>query len=100
LLPFKSEQSGRRLFRKLPELHKRQFVQSASGASFYFQMRLRLVCELAGASTGRLLDCPSGTGEITCALDGWGLKYREHQLEISRDSQLQHLSRRATNPRI
>jgi 2-polyprenyl-3-methyl-5-hydroxy-6-metoxy-1,4-benzoquinol methylase len=55
-------------FEKLPEIHKRQFVQSASGASFYFQMRLKLACELGGASAGRLLDCAAGTGEITCAL--------------------------------
>jgi 2-polyprenyl-3-methyl-5-hydroxy-6-metoxy-1,4-benzoquinol methylase len=55
-------------FDKLPELHKRQFAQSASGASFNFQKRLALTCELAGALAGRLLDCAAGTGEITCAL--------------------------------
>jgi ubiquinone/menaquinone biosynthesis C-methylase UbiE len=55
-------------FDKLPETHKRQFVRSASGASFYFQTRLKLACELAGASAGRLLDCAAGTGEITSAL--------------------------------
>src|SRR5438874_8258329 len=55
-------------FDKLAPIHKRQFVKSASGASFYFQTRLKLVCELAGASAGRLLDCAAGTGEITCAL--------------------------------
>jgi ubiquinone/menaquinone biosynthesis C-methylase UbiE len=55
-------------FDKVPELHKRQFVQSGSGASFYFQTRLRLTCELASASAGRLLDCAAGTGEIPCAL--------------------------------
>ena len=55
-------------FDKLPQIHKRQFVQGASGASFYFQTRLKLACELAGASAGRLLDCAAGTGEITCAL--------------------------------
>jgi 2-polyprenyl-3-methyl-5-hydroxy-6-metoxy-1,4-benzoquinol methylase len=55
-------------FEKLPEIHKRQFVQSASGASFYFQMRLTLARELGGVSAGRLLDCAAGTGEITCAL--------------------------------
>jgi len=55
-------------FEKLPQSHKRQFVQMASGASFYFQKRLELACELAGASEGRLLDCASGTGEITWAL--------------------------------
>jgi ubiquinone/menaquinone biosynthesis C-methylase UbiE len=55
-------------FDKLAPIHKRQFVQSASGASFYFQTRLKLACELAGASAGRLLDCAAGTGEITSAL--------------------------------
>src|SRR5437763_16945916 len=55
-------------FDKLPQTHKRQFARSASGASFNFQMRLRLACELAGASAGRLLDCAAGTGEVTCAL--------------------------------
>jgi len=55
-------------FDKLPETHKRQFEESASGANFNFQQRLTLACELAGGSTGHLLDCASGTGEITCAL--------------------------------
>lgn len=55
-------------FDKLPEIHSSQFAQSASGASFYFRTRLKLTCELASASTGRLLDCSAGTGEITCAL--------------------------------
>src|SRR5207249_8890855 len=55
-------------FDKLAPIHKRQFAQSGSGASFYFQTRLKLACELAGASTGRLLDCAAGSGEITCAL--------------------------------
>src|SRR5258707_5924972 len=55
-------------FDKLPETHKRQFEERASGANFNFQQRLTLACELAGASSGRLLDCVAGTGEITCAL--------------------------------
>ncbi len=55
-------------FDKHAETHKRQFVQSGSGASFYFQKRLTLACELAGGSAGRLLDCAAGSGEITCAL--------------------------------
>jgi hypothetical protein len=58
-------------FEKLPQLHKRQFAQQASGASFYFQNRLKLACELAGTSSGRLLDCAAGTGEITWALLKW-----------------------------
>ena len=55
-------------FDKLPETHKLQFEERASGASFNFQQRLTLACELGNASSGRLLDCAAGTGEITCAL--------------------------------
>jgi SAM-dependent methyltransferase len=55
-------------FDKLPETHKGQFAERASGASFYFRKRLQLACELAGALSGRLLDCAVGTGQITCAL--------------------------------
>jgi ubiquinone/menaquinone biosynthesis C-methylase UbiE len=55
-------------FDKLPETHKRQFEENASGANFNFRQRLTLACELGDASSGRLLDCAAGTGEITCAL--------------------------------
>jgi len=55
-------------FDKLPETHKRQFEERASGANFNFQQRLTLAYDLGGASSGRLLDCAAGTGEITCAL--------------------------------
>jgi ubiquinone/menaquinone biosynthesis C-methylase UbiE len=55
-------------FDKLPETHKRQFEERASGANFNFQKRLTLACELGDTSSGRLLDCAAGTGEITCAL--------------------------------
>ena len=55
-------------FDKLPETHKRQFEERESGANFNFQQRLALACELGGTSSGRLLDCAAGTGEITCAL--------------------------------
>ena len=55
-------------FDKLPETHKRQFEERASGANFNFRQRLALACELGGASSGRLLDCAAGPGEITCAL--------------------------------
>jgi ubiquinone/menaquinone biosynthesis C-methylase UbiE len=55
-------------FDKLPETHKRQFEEGASGANFNFQQRLKLASELGSASSGRLLDCAAGTGEITCAL--------------------------------
>ena len=55
-------------FDKLPETHRRQFEQRASGTNFNFQQRLKLACELGSASPGRLLDCAARTGQITCAL--------------------------------
>ena len=55
-------------FDKLPETHKRQFKERASGANFNFQQRLALASELGSASSGRLLDCAAGSGELTCAL--------------------------------
>jgi ubiquinone/menaquinone biosynthesis C-methylase UbiE len=55
-------------FDKLPESHKRMFEKRPSGANFNFRQRLKHACELGRASSGRLLDCAAGTGEITCAL--------------------------------
>jgi ubiquinone/menaquinone biosynthesis C-methylase UbiE len=59
-------------FDKLPEIHKSQFKARASGANFNFQQRLKLAYEMGSTSSGRLLDCATGTGEITCALLGSG----------------------------
>jgi ubiquinone/menaquinone biosynthesis C-methylase UbiE len=55
-------------FDKLPETHKRQFQERASGANFNFQQRMKVAYELGDASSGRLLDCAASTGEITCGL--------------------------------
>ena len=64
----KSQDPVAAYFDKLPETHKRQFEERASGANFNFQQRLALTAELSSSSAGRLLDCAAGTGEITCAL--------------------------------
>jgi 2-polyprenyl-3-methyl-5-hydroxy-6-metoxy-1,4-benzoquinol methylase len=71
-------------FEKLPQAHRRQFTGGASGASFYFQTRLKLVCELARASAGRLLDCAAGSGEITCAVLKSGRFSHASVVDISR----------------
>ena len=55
-------------FDNLAQTHKRHLRESASGTSFNFQQRLALTCELSAASSGWLLDCAAGTGDITCAL--------------------------------
>jgi SAM-dependent methyltransferase len=70
-------------FEKLPDTHKRQFVQAATGASFYFQTRLRLARELASGSAGRLLDCAAGSGEITCAVLKSGRFSRATLVDVS-----------------
>ena len=70
-------------FDKLPEIHRGQFAQGATGASFNFRKRLALTCELAGASTGRLLDCSAGTGEITSAFLKSGGFHHATVLDIS-----------------
>ncbi|MFN9969043.1 MAG: class I SAM-dependent methyltransferase, partial [Phycisphaerae bacterium] len=44
------------------------FVESArSGTAYRFQRRSRLVGELASSKTGTMLDCATGTGEVTLA---------------------------------
>jgi ubiquinone/menaquinone biosynthesis C-methylase UbiE len=90
-------------FEKLPQLHKRQFEHRESGASFNFQMRLRLACELAEGSAGRLLDCAAGTGEITCALVNSGRFSHATLVDVSQamlESAQQLLSSQMTNTQL
>jgi ubiquinone/menaquinone biosynthesis C-methylase UbiE len=90
-------------FEKLSQTHKRQFEQRASGANFSFQKRLTLACELAGTSSGRLLDCAAGTGEITCALLKSGRFSDATVVDISRamlQSAKELLSSQITNTEI
>jgi 2-polyprenyl-3-methyl-5-hydroxy-6-metoxy-1,4-benzoquinol methylase len=55
-------------FEKLSPRYTQHFFERRSGTNFSFRKRLELACELAAHSSGRLLDCACGTGEITCAL--------------------------------
>ena len=70
-------------FDKLPDTHKRQFEKRAWGANFNFQQRLTLACELGDGSSGRLLDCAVGTGEITRALLKSGRFNRATVVDVS-----------------
>ena len=70
-------------FDQLPESHKRQSEERASGANFNFQQRLALACELGGAWSGRLLDCAAGTGDVTCALLKSGRFSRATVVDVS-----------------
>jgi ubiquinone/menaquinone biosynthesis C-methylase UbiE len=55
-------------FEKLSPRYTQHFSDRRSGTNFSFRKRLELACELAAGSSGRLLDCACGSGEITCAL--------------------------------
>jgi ubiquinone/menaquinone biosynthesis C-methylase UbiE len=55
-------------FDKISPRYRAQFSECHTGANFHFRKRLRLACEIACNSTGSLLDCAAGTGEITLAL--------------------------------
>lgn len=55
-------------FDKLSSTYRGHFDNRRTGANFSFNRRRDLACELAVGSSGRLLDCASGTGEITAAL--------------------------------
>jgi SAM-dependent methyltransferase len=70
-------------FERLPHIHKGHFCEQKSGASFNFRMRLRVTCELASGSAGRLLDCGPGTGEITSAVLKSGKFHHATVVEIS-----------------
>lgn len=50
--------------RRAPQ-YAHHYSASRTGTNCYFRQRLRLACELARGTAGRLLDCACGTGEIT-----------------------------------
>ena len=55
-------------FNMLSPRYREQYKSVRTGASFNFHRRLDLAYELASHSSGRLLDCGCGPGEITSAL--------------------------------
>jgi 2-polyprenyl-3-methyl-5-hydroxy-6-metoxy-1,4-benzoquinol methylase len=55
-------------FENLSPRYAQNFSGEKSGTNFSFLKRLELACELTAESSGRLLDCACGTGEITAAI--------------------------------
>lgn len=55
-------------FEKLAPGYSRNFLEISSGKTYEFRKRQDIVCEFARKSTGRLLDCAIGTGEIARAV--------------------------------
>jgi len=49
-----------------------QFLPRKSGRAVLFQTRLALACQLSRECSGRLLDCATGTGEISAAIHASG----------------------------
>lgn len=55
-------------FDQLSPAYRRHFEDRPSGTTFAFRTRLELAVELSQGSSGRLLDCACGPGEITAAI--------------------------------
>lgn len=58
----------RKHFDNLSSTYRGHFDTRRTGANFSFNSRLQMACEMVAGSSGRLLDCASGTGEITNAI--------------------------------
>jgi 2-polyprenyl-3-methyl-5-hydroxy-6-metoxy-1,4-benzoquinol methylase len=55
-------------FDHLSSVYKQNFADKKTGKNFEFRTRMNLVAQLLSSSSGRLLDCACGTGEITAAV--------------------------------
>ena len=86
------------LFENQVDSYRTHFFKKPSGTNHLFRTRLRLACELAARCSGNLLDCATGTGEITGAILSSGnfhsativdissnmLRHAEKQLEANK----------------
>lgn len=63
-----AEEMVRDTFSRSTESYSGLFLQQRTATSFCFRRRLELAVELARGSNGRMLDCATGTGEITAAI--------------------------------
>lgn len=63
-----AEQMVRDTFSRSTESYSGLFLQQRTATSFCFRRRLELAVELSQGSSGRMLDCATGTGEITAAV--------------------------------
>ena len=63
-----AEQMVRDTFSRSTESYSGLFLQQQTATSFSFRRRLEMAVELSQDSSGRMLDCATGTGEITAAV--------------------------------
>jgi ubiquinone/menaquinone biosynthesis C-methylase UbiE len=63
--------------------YRNHFLKKSSGTNHLFRTRLRLACELAAPCSGKLLECATGTGEITGAILSSGSFYSAIIIDIS-----------------
>ncbi len=63
-----AEDRVRDTFSRSTESYAAHFLERRTGASVYYRRRLDLAVELTQGSIGRMLDCATGTGEITAAV--------------------------------
>lgn len=62
------EDPVREIFSRTTESYAARFQEQRTAASFCFRRRLDLAVELTRGGTGKMLDCATGTGEITAAV--------------------------------
>jgi 2-polyprenyl-3-methyl-5-hydroxy-6-metoxy-1,4-benzoquinol methylase len=70
-------------FEQLSDTYGENFAKHRSGTTYNFRERARLVLDLLGACSGNLLDCASGSGEITAAVLQTGQYSRATIIDIS-----------------
>lgn len=58
----------KKLFTETAEVYAGLFLEKRTGKNYGFRERLRIAVELARGSSGSLLDCATGSGEITSAI--------------------------------
>ena len=93
----RNQKKIRNFFDNLAPIYGKNFVGDKSGKSYEFNKRKDIVAKVTSGHTGELLDCASGTGEITaevlkegnyesavvCDLSGRMLSYARKNIEIA-----------------
>lgn len=77
------KESVRKFFTETSEEYASLFLSKKTGKNFNFRERLLLATEATRGITGRMLDCATGSGEITAAIVGQGSFEQATLLDLS-----------------
>ena len=72
-----------KMFDEFADTYSDHFSSRPSGRTYSFRKRLRLACEMTAHVSGRMLDCATGTGEVTLALVRTGRFQHASVIDIS-----------------